>query len=261
MKVISILNLKGGVGKTTTAVNMAAQLATTYRKRVVLIDADPQANATRFFGGSAEGGGLADLLNGSVICYADVLLDTAVEGLSLLPSDSSLWGCDLDSLMAGRDRQVKRMGDLIAAIADDGETDLVLIDCPPGFPPTSVAAVAASTDVIIPVKLDAWGMEGTAELVRQIAYLRQINPGIRVDGCLVTMWHRDDLLMAAEAQLRTWDVPVYSTVIRRSDMVDGSTYARMPLDDYSKWSSAARDYRAFVAEWLGKEGLLDGEEV
>jgi chromosome partitioning protein len=261
MKIVSILNLKGGVGKTITAVNMAAQLASVCQQRVILIDADPQANATRFFGGGTECGGLADFLDGQSDFYPNLLCVTQFERLSLLPCDSGLWAVDLDGLIGGPSDRIKRMVTLVDDITEDGETDIVLIDCPPGFTSTSVAALAASTDVLIPVKLDAWSLEGMAELAGQIESLRRINPEIRVDGCLITMWHNAEAIRLAEAQLRSGNVPVFSTVIRRSDKVDESTFLRLPLDDYSRWSSAARDYRAFVAEWMGKEGLTNGEEV
>ncbi len=131
---------------------------------------------------------------------------------------------------------------------------MVLIDCPPSFTAASVAAIAASDDVIIPVKVDAFSVSGMRELLTQISGVRGICPGIRTAGILVTMWHNSPAVVQGEALLRDSGVPVFRTVIRRSDKVDESTFARQPLNEYSRYSSAGRDYRALVAEYLEGAG-------
>ena len=145
--------------------------------------------------------------------------------------------------------------------AADGAADVILIDCPPSFTAASMAAIAASTGVIIPIKLDAWALAGMRELSAQIDSLRMVNEFVRVDGCLITQWHNSEVIRQAEGRLRAGAWPVYSTVIRRTDKADESTFASMALSDYSRWSSAARDYRAFVAEWLERGGVSSGRQV
>lgn len=262
MKTVSIINLKGGTGKTLTTVNMAAILASEYQQRVLVVDADPQGNASRFFGVSAQAGGLAELMGGLAVRYDDVTYPAAAyPNVRVLPSDMGLLELDADSLLRGGRRYMRTLMDLRDAVAADGAADVILIDCPPSFTAASMAAIAASTGVIIPIKLDAWALAGMRELSAQIDSLRMVNEYVRVDGCLITQWHNSEVIRQAEGRLRAGAWPVYSTVIRRTDKADESTFASMALSDYSRWSSAARDYRAFVAEWLERGGVSSGRQV
>ena len=260
MKTISIVNLKGGVGKTVTAVNMAAILAEDYGKKVLVIDADPQANATRFYGISEDANTIACIMDGLADDPYDCIYCTAHEGVDIVPSDISLITADIASVSKGVG--AGRLRDFLNVIDEDARTsgeatayDVVLIDCPPSFTAASVAAIAASDDVIIPVKVDAFSVSGMRELLTQISGVRGICPGIRTAGILVTMWHNSPAVVQGEALLRDSGVPVFRTVIRRSDKVDESTFARQPLNEYSRYSSAGRDYRALVAEYLEVAGV------
>lgn len=149
MKVISIVNLKGGVGKTVTAVNMAAILATEHNKRVLVIDADPQANATRFFGAQDAPATLCDLFAGRATCYDDIVWQTQIAGVDIAPATIDLLAFDV---AAATEEQgiVRMLSDLCAAAEEDSAYDYVIIDCPPGFTAVSISGIAASDDVIIP---------------------------------------------------------------------------------------------------------------
>lgn len=259
MKVISIINLKGGVGKTVTAVNMAAILAGEHGKRVLVIDADPQANATRFFGLNGDDcNTIAGIMNGDADYPYDFIYETKLEGVSCIPSEISLIEADIASVKEGG--SVKRLRGFCEAIEEDNqylakngeapEFDFTIIDCPPSFTAASVAAIAASDEIIIPVKIDAFALDGMAELVKQVEGVKQIRPQIRIAGALITMWHNCPAVIEGEALLRKTGLPVFRQNIRRSDKVDESTFMRQPLEEYSRQSAAGRDYRAFVAEYL-----------
>ena len=152
------------------------------------------------------------------------------------------------------------------AVEEDGTYDVMIVDCPPNLSAACVSAILASDAIIIPVLSDACiiipvlsdacSATGVADLVDQIDSLRYIRPDIRVAGVLVNQWHRSPVVEDAAAYLREdGRVPVYDTVIRRTDKVPESSWARMAVQQWSPWCSAARDYRAWTAELLAKEGM------
>lgn len=251
MKVISVMNLKGGVGKTTTTVNMAAILARDYARRVLVIDADPQANATDFFGARNAMLGLMDWFRDVAPAMPESMVTaTAMENVGIVAGSMELIDLDIKATPQHRLANMRKIAGLCRELED--YADVILIDCPPCFTATSCAAILASEDVIIPVKPDGFVGAGVQELRRQIEGLRDVNPMIRVAGALVTMWHNSEAILAGEKALReSGAVPVFETVIRRTDKVDESTFARQTLDTWSPYSSAGRDYRAFVAEYMG----------
>lgn len=258
MKVISIINLKGGVGKTITAVNMAGILADEYNKRVLVIDADPQANATRFLQLSSECDCyLSSMLEGLTVGWDECVSPTNITGVDLVAADLSLLNLDVAAAKADAG-VVRRMGSFVDAVREENVYDYVIIDCPPGFTGVSIAGIAASDEVIIPAKIDAFAMSGIAELTAQIEAVQRANKKIRIAGVLVTMWHNSPAVVQGEQCLRATRLPVFETYIRRSDKVDESTFSKHHLREYSKYCSAARDYRAFVDEYLDGEGKADG---
>ncbi len=248
MKIISVLNLKGGVGKTTTVVNMAALLAREWNKRVLVVDCDPQANATTFFEAKPSNG-VAELLAGETELAEDLVVPTPVAGVDLIPASMELINADIASLRRGCSLEALRDG-----LSGLDAYQFVLLDCPPSFTAASCSALIASEEVIIPVKPDGFVLNGTRELIRQITALQELNPGISRARALITMWHNTEAVIAGETALRSFaGLDVFKTVIRRTDKVDESTYARQTLDSWSPYSSAGRDYRSFVAEYLGVE--------
>ena len=241
----AILNLKGGVAKTTTAINMAAILARSYKSRVLLIDADSQCNLTEFYGGESGKGNLADLLRVGVI-DRHFIQPTEYKNIEILPGDESLMDMDLSKVESGSaDAAVlRKLRDQVR-----GQYDHILIDCPPAFNAASAAALIAADDVIIPIKLDAFSLRGMGNLMRQISNMRQINPKLQLAGCLPTMWYRSPQIEEAEAQLKQAGLPIFHH-IRRSDKVDRMTWQQDPLLISSPNSAAGVDYKRFVAEYV-----------
>lgn len=253
MRTYAIVNRKGGVGKTTTAVNLAYVLATSCHLRVLLVDADGQANATQMLLPPGEYDGLGALLRGLAICYDEVVQHTDVNLLDVLPASGDLWALDLEAKESCRYSALMQMRD---AMEEDRAYDVMVIDCPPNLSAACVSAILASDAIIIPVLSDACSATGVADLVEQIDSLCYIRPDIRVAGVLVNQWHRSPVVEDAAAYLREdGRVPVYNTVIRRTDKVPESSWARMAVQQWSPWCSAARDYRAWTAELLAKEGM------
>lgn len=269
MRTSVIINIKGGVGKTTTTVNMAAILADRGR-RVLVIDADPQANATDFYGyhdpEKTVDQTLAQLLDldapGRSDCAEDYILETPVPGVSLLPGSLDLINADIASIRDDRVASVKGIRDLLQSlneaawiehgVPEEGcdAFDHVLIDCPPSFTAASVAAIFAADDVIIPVQADLFSVIGLTTLIKQIESVRRIQPRLRVAGALITMWHNSPACVQGEAALRGSGIPIFEQTIRRSDKVTESIFERQSLQAYSPQSAAGRDYRAFVDEYL-----------
>ena len=255
MRTISIANFKGGTGKTTTAVNLAAELAELGR-RVLLIDADPQHNASTFYGGTYEWPvTLTDVLEGlSAPYWPDDVSATGREGLDILPADMGLLRLDLAAIADGSSEALRRLTDFLDAVREDDAYDYVIIDCPPSFTAASVAALVNSDEVILPTRADAFSRAGAEELVGQLRSLGRSTKA--VFRLLVTMADRTNLSRQGAEALRSSGLRVFETEIRDCVKVGESTYARQPLGDYAPRCTAALDYRA-----LAKEVEADGEKV
>lgn len=258
MKTIAVMNVKGGVGKTITACNMAHILAKDYNQRVLLVDADPQGDTSEFFGASAEYGGITELLMDARPAK-ELIYTTDYDGIRILPADSSLFSLDLDAAGAEHYDYTKQIMTMCEQLAADKSCDIVLIDCPPSFTPSAVAALRAADSVIIPVKMDAFSLRGMDFLLDQIATVHRINGAARLEGVLVTIWHNCDVCAQLETKLRSTGIRVFDTHIRRSDMADESTVMRSPIREYSVRCAAAQDYRDFVAEFVKTGGLRNGK--
>lgn len=291
MRTIAICNLKGGVAKTTTTVNLAAILAAELGKSVLVIDADSQANATSFLGGDRDQPGMAALLQGQTTEEKPLELQrTNVGGVSLIAGSAELMDLDLTKagegtvnvqclrqlraqlernaaayakVMGGRPRaSAPTDGDnteALAAMIFGMPYDYCLIDCPPAFNAASSAALIAADEVLIPVKLDAFALEGMANLLQQIQNMRRLNPALKVLGVLPVMWYKSDSILKAERALRDAGLRVLPR-IRRSDKVDEMTYSQAPLIQCSPRSGPCKDYRV-LARWLdlgrGREEAQD----
>lgn len=252
MRTIAIINLKGGTAKTTTTVNLAAELR--HRgKRVLCIDADPQHNLTDFLGADTDGTTITDLLAGRV-CEPDIAVQPLGAGFGIVPSDLSLCEIDIEAIQKGISLRTVR--DLCEAVADD--FDVCLIDCPPSFTAASIAALVAADEVILPVTVDAFAIGGAQEIVQQVENLAAVNPALRVRGVLVTMWQRTSVCMQGEDAVRRLDLPVLHTVIRRSCKVQEATFARQPLRQYAPRAAAALDYESLCCELLADWGECRG---
>lgn len=253
IRTTAILNLKGGVAKTTTAVNMAAILARDYKARVLVIDADSQCNTTEFLSGDPERGTLAQILRlpedhyDPVAACAACIQSTSHKNLDIIAGDETLMDLDLSKVELGK-VSVNILRQFVEGIS--GMYDYLLIDCPPAFNAASAAALVAADDVIIPIKLDAFSLRGMGNLMQQIRNMRRINPRLKLAGCLPTMWYSSPQIKEAEGQLRKAGLPVYHH-IRRSDKVDEMTFRQDPLLISSPNSGAAVDYRKFVEEYAG----------
>ena len=278
MRTTAVLNLKGGVGKTTTVINMAAILAEG-GARVLVIDGDSQCNLTTFLGGNHDNlGTFADMLR----IGPDTIrpINTTVEDVDILPADETLMDLDLTKAEEGalklhalrqflsNDEGNWYDCDLLdCPPAPDTATtkkyrdslrtryDYVLIDCPPAFNAATAAALLASDDVIIPMKLDAFNISGMSVIFRQIENMQRINPNLMVAGILPTMYYRGDHNATALEEIRKAHLPLLHP-IRRSDTVDRMTYKQEPLTKCSTRSGALRDYRMAVEEYWAKGELL-----
>ena len=253
IRTTAIVNLKGGVAKTTTVINMAAILAKEHGSRVLVIDADSQCNTTEFFGGDPNRGNLAWILH-SANEYPDpgeysaaLVQQTDFENINLLAGSEILMDLDLSKVEQGTvNCNVLRY--LVEEVAD--KYDHILIDCPPAFNAASAAALVAADDVVIPIKLDAFSLRGMGNLMRQIKNMRRINPRLTIAGLLPTMWYPDDQLREAEEALKAAGLNVFHH-IRHSRKVDGMTFRQEPLLISSPRSAAGIDYRLFVEEYMG----------
>lgn len=270
MRTTAIVNLKGGVAKTVTALNMASILAMDHHKHVLLIDADSQHNSTDFLGVEPSGG-LVDFLAGEQEPYwVENIAKTSIPGVSLLPGSDLLMDYDIGALRDGRaDRRC--LVDLFAAIEEDNAAELeergealvdhIIVDCPPAFNAASAAALAAVDEVVIPLSLDAFSIAGVANMLRQVANMRAVNPRLRVAGVLLTKYRPGWRPWQEEMRQLSDALPVYKTMIRDCRLVTDSTFSGDPLAVFSPRCAAAVDYRRWVREYLGEEDSKNGKGV
>ena len=250
MRITAIMNLKGGVAKTTTVVNMAAILAAK-GKKVLVVDGDAQCNTTEFLEEerSLQYRTLADLLQRTGLGVVE-LQPTKLANVVLIAGDEDLMGLGISKVEGGV-LDMECMKEYKYFWEKDG-FDYVLIDCPPAFSAAAAAALLAADSVIIPMKLDAFSIRGMGILFKQIENMRAINPELTIDGILPTMWYRSQETEQIENELRRASLPIFHH-IRLSKTVDKMTMMQKPLQEMSKNSGALKDYRIFVDEYLKKE--------
>ena len=253
MKIISIINLKGGVAKTLTADNMAHVLAVYHKKRVLLIDNDKQGNTSKMFGvHSYDDKSISDVLTARRLDIHEAIKKTRFESIDVLPANMTLIRANLEVMMDSTRPQQTRLWAALDPIA--GEYDYCLIDNAPDINISTINALVASDDVIIPIKIDKYAFDGLEELKEQIEDTRaDWNPRLRLAGCLITCFQRTDADRQGEEWLRSQpEYPVFDTHIRYSEKVAESTFSESPIAEYSRRSGAAMDYIAFVREYLDR---------
>lgn len=246
-RVIAIANQKGGVGKTTTAVNLGASLAAS-EKRTLIIDSDPQANTTSSLG-FAKDPARRTLYQGIILGEAleRIAIDGQIEGLDLIPSDKNLVGAAVE--LVSVDSREYRLREALKSIRD--KYDFILIDCPPSLDLLTLNALAASDAVLVPIQCEYLAIEGVSELLDTLMRLRRtINPALEIEGILLTMYDdRTTLSKQVAADLRSFfGDKVFETVIPRNVRLAEAPSHGMPVIFYDIHSKGAESYIQLAKE-------------
>lgn len=252
-KAIAIFNQKGGVGKTTTNINLAACLAKK-GKKILVLDIDPQGNTTSGLGieKKALKKSSYDLMIEDDINAGDVILKTGVDNLDIIPANVSLSGAEVElAIIRGREKRLKKALNQVK-----GKYDFIFIDCPPSLGLLTINSLTAVDSVLIPIQCEFYALEGVAQLMNTIEIVRKnLNEKLYVQGVILSMFDgRTNLsIQVVEEVKKYFREKVYKTVIPRNVRLAEAPSYGLPIIEYDPKSKGAEAYREFADEFLGVE--------
>jgi len=264
MQIISIINQKGGVGKTTTVINLGAGLVQ-QKKKVLVIDLDPQGNAT-------TGLGLSNLENSSETIYgvlngtktiSSVIKKTDFTDLDIVSSNVDLSGLEVET--AGDSKRAFILKGKLASYLNDSKAfyDYILIDCPPSLSLLTVMALVASDSLVVPLQTEFFALEGLTQLIKTIERIKvSLNPELQIRGILLTMYDKRNKLSAqVEKEARDYfSDKVYQTIIPRNVRLSEAPSHGMPVLIYDKYCLGSKSYLSFTDEFINQD-YKTGSEV
>jgi chromosome partitioning protein len=252
--IVAVANQKGGVGKTTTAINLATALAVEGQQRILLVDLDPQANLTSgvgLKGQAAPGGTVYHALTSEIPDAPSFVLETTVKGMSLIPADRNLTGAEVE--LVTLEAREGRMRALLEPLRQ--QFDYIFIDTPPSLGLLTLNALVAADSVLIPLNCEYFALEGLADLVATLRRVRgSLNPSLDIAGVLLTMYdERTNLGQQVARDIRAFFLDrVYTTVIPRNIRLGEAPSHGVPAILYDAKSKGAEAYLALAREVLGR---------
>jgi chromosome partitioning protein len=260
MQIISVINQKGGVGKTTTVINLAAGLSQ-QNKKILVIDLDPQGNATTGLGLSnieTSTDTIYSVLNGTKEIF-DVIKKTQFKNLDLITSNVDLSGLEVETADDGNRAFILKLK--LAAYLNDskGSYDYILIDCPPSLSLLTVMALVSSNSLVVPLQAEFFALEGLTQLMKTIERIKvSLNPELKIRGILLTMYDkRNKLSSQVEKEARDYfNEKVYTTVIPRNVRLSEAPSHGMPVLIYDKSCPGSKSYFSFTDEFITQETII-----
>ena len=260
-KIISVINQKGGVGKTTTVINLAAGL-TIKGKKILVIDLDPQGNATTGLGlpnNTSSDKTIYNVLNGNKKIF-EVIQPTSFANLNLISSNVDLSGLEVET--AGDSRRAYKLKDELALILNDSEAsyDYILIDCPPSLSLLTIMALVASEAIVVPLQTEFFALEGLTQLMKTIERIKSnLNPTLEIRGILLTMFDkRNKLSGQVELEARNYfKEKVYSTAVPRNVRLSEAPSHGIPVLMYDKICPGSKAYFKFTEEFLEQDNQVE----
>ena len=252
MKLLAIANQKGGVGKTTTAVNLSTCLAAK-GKRVLLIDLDPQGNATSALGlEGTDGQSLYEALIGHS-GIAEKIVPTRFERLSMIPADLDLAGAEIE--VARLDNHLTRLREVLGRLNRESEFDYVFLDCPPSLGILMTNALAAAHQLLIPLQCEYFALEGLSKILQLVDQIRTVNDSLSIGGIVMTMYDaRTNLSQQVVNEVRQhFPNLMYQTIIPRSVRLGEAPSFGKPIIEYEPNGVGATAYRALAEEFVQRE--------
>ena len=259
-QIISVINQKGGVGKTTTVINLATALSF-LNKKILVIDLDPQGNATTGFGlsNNVSTKTIYDVLNGNVN-IEDTIQDTKIENLKLVSSNVDLSGLEVET--ATENRRAFLLKDKLDNFVNSEKNDFsyIFIDCPPSLSLLTVMSLVVAGSLIVPLQAEFFALEGLSQLMKTIERVKErLNPKLEIRGVLLTMFdRRNKLSIQVDTEAREFfKEKVYKTVIPRNVRLSEAPSHGMPILIYDKFCAGSKSYSSFADEFIKQDNIME----